>query len=73
MGCGWDMLLVKSQIGMVSKVLGAISEKPEIVSCGSVGLDVFKTLDKMPSAEVGLQYPFSNHALQVEKLLRKPS
>ena len=73
MRCGKDMPLVKDQLGMVSKLLGATFEEPDIVSCGCVGVDVSKTLEKMLSSKVGLHYPFSIHALQIEKPLRKPS
>ena len=73
MRCGRDKPLVKSQLRMASKMLGAVSEEPDIVNCESGGVDVFKTLDQMPSGKNGLQYLFSIQALQVEKLLRKPS
>ena len=55
------------------KSAGAVSENPDIVTCRGVGVDVLKTLDKMPSSKFGLQYTLGNHKLQVEKLLRKPS
>ena len=70
---GSGMPLIRSQLVMVAKLLGAVSEKPDIVSCGVVGVDMLKTLDKMPSSKIGLQYPLSVHDVQVEKLLRKPS
>ena len=65
--------MINSQVGKLAILLGAVSEKRDIMSCGGVGVDMLKTLDKMPSSEVGLQYPFSIHELQVEKLLRKRS
>ena len=59
--CGSDMPLVKSQLGMVFKLLGAVSENPGNVSCGGVGIDVLKFSDKMPSIKIWfavcLQYP----------------
>ena len=59
MRCGKDMPMIKSQLGMISILLGAVSEKPEIVSCGGVGgVDVLKTLDKMLSSKVGLAVSF---------------
>ena len=70
---GSDLPLIKSQIRMISNLLGAVSEKLDIVCCGGVGVDVLKTLDKMPTTKVGLQCPFSIYGLQVEKLLEKPS
>ena len=45
----------------------------DIASCGGDGVDVLKMLDKMTFSEVCLQYAFSNHALQVDNLMRKPS
>ena len=73
MRCGRDMLPVKRQLGMVAKSLGAVSENPDNDNCAGVGVDILKTLDRMPSSQVGLQYPFSIQALPVEKLLRKSS
>ena len=73
MRCGKDMPLIKSQLGLMSKLLVAGSQKPEIVSCGGVGVVVLKTLDKMLSSKFGLHHPFSIYALHVEKLLKKPS
>ena len=73
MRCGRYMPLINSQLGMILNLLGVVSEKPNIVSCGDSGVDVLKTLDKMPSSKVCLQYLFSIHELQDEKLLRKPS
>ena len=67
------MPLFKSQLGMIWNLLGAVSGKPDIVSCRGVGVDVLRTLDKKSSCKVGLQYPFSVHESQVGKLLRKPS
>ena len=68
-----DMSLIKSQLGMTSNLLGTVSEKLGILCCGGVAVDVLKTLDELPSSKDGLQYLFSIHQLQIEKLLIKPS
>ena len=73
MRCGRDMPLIKSQLGMISNVLEAVPEKPDMVTCGGDGVVVLKTSDRLPSGNVGLQYPFRIHELQVVELLRKPS
>ena len=65
MRCVRAMPLVKSQLGMVYNLLGAVSEKLDIVSQGGVGVDLLKMLDKFPSTKVGLLYPFSIQGLQI--------
>ena len=65
-----DQLPVRDDIEFV----GASSEKPNIVSCGGVIVDVPKTSDtKVFQQTWFLHYPFSIHELQIEKLLRKQS
>ena len=45
-----EVPILKSQLPMVSNFLGAVSEKPNIVSCGRVTAYVLNTLEKMQDA-----------------------
>ena len=70
MRCGRDVPFVKSQLLIRAKFLSDVLEKPDIVCCGGVTVEIFKFLYKMPSSKNGLHYPYT---LLLEKLLRKPS
>ena len=71
--CGRDVPSVKSSVLLCSQLLSAVSLEPTIICCAAGSADFIKALDKAPNQKAGLQYPFNLLALQVEKLMHKPS
>ena len=71
--CGRDVPSVKSSVLLCSQLLSAVSLEPTIICCAGGSADFIKALDKAPNQKAGLQYPFNLLALQVEKLMHKPS
>ena len=70
--CGRYVPSVKSVL-LCSQLLSAVSLEPKIICCAGGSADFIKALDKAPNQKAGLQYPFNLLALQVEKLMHKPS
>ena len=58
---------------MVGLLQSVVSTDSTIVCCGGVDSDFVKALDKDPSRKARVQYPFSLSAMQVERLINKPS
>ena len=50
-----------------------MSEKPEIVRCVGLSVDVLKTLHKKLAGDFWVHYPFTFLHSQFEKTLMKPS
>ena len=71
--CGRDVPPTKSYIGLVWRLLSAISGDATIICCGGSNADFVKVLDKSPGWKAGVQYPFALAPVQFERLLHKPS
>jgi len=71
--CGREVPSVKSSVLLCSQLLSAVSLEPTIICCAGGSAAFIKALDKAPNQKAGLQYPFNLLALQVEKLMHKPS
>ena len=71
--CGRDTPSGKSSVLLSSQVLTAVSLEPAIICCAGESADFIKALDKAPSQKAGIQYPFNFLALQIKKLMHKPS
>ena len=71
--CGGEVPFVKSSVLLCSQLLSAFSLEPTIICCAGGSADFIKALDKAPNQKAGLQYPFILLALQVQKLMHKPS
>ena len=69
---GRDAPALKSQLSMIPQFLIVVSQSPESVSCGGVGIEVKKTLDRAPPSMVGFQYRLDVESLKEGKPLRKP-
>ena len=63
-----DSTVVKSRLSMIIVFLGVVSRTPGRISCGGVGVDVIKTLERCPNGKVGVHYPFDFKHLHVENL-----
>ena len=60
-----DAPIGKSLLSKISKFLSVVSQDPEISSCGGIGVDVRKTLDRAPCSKVRVQYLFIYWTLKV--------
>ena len=70
--CDGDAPIVKNQLAIIAQFLGAVTRIAEINTCGGVGVDIIKPLDKCISIKVVVYYPYDVNTLNLEKLLRKP-
>jgi len=71
--CGRDVPVKKSNVLLMSQLLGAVSTEPPVICCGGSSLEIINALDKATSQKAGNQYPFSLSPVYVEKLMHKPS
>ena len=71
--CDRDVPVVKSNVLLMSQLLGAVSTEPRVICCGGSSLEFIKALDQAPSQKAVIQYPFSLSPVHVEKLMHKPS
>ena len=71
--CSRDLPVVKGNVSMVGQLLSVVSANPIIVCCGGTDSDFIKALDRDPTRNAGVQYPFCLSPVQVEKLMHKPS
>ena len=65
--------MVKGKVSMIGQLLSVVSTGPTIVCCGGADSNFIKTLDRDPTRNAGVQYPFSLNPVHVEKLMHKPS
>ena len=70
---GRDVPPTKSNIDLVSRLLGAISCDATVICCGGSNADFVKILHKSPGWKAGVQYPFALAPVQFERLLHKPN
>ena len=71
--CGRDVPVIKSNVLLMSQLLGAVSTEPRVICCGGSSLEFIKALDQAPCQKAGIQYPFCLSPVHVEKLMHKPS
>ena len=71
--CGRDVPVMKSTVLLSSQLSSDASTEPSIICCGGSSLEFIKALDKAPSQQAGIHYPFSLSPMHVEKLMHKPS
>ena len=71
--CSRDAPVVKGNASMVARLLSVVSTVPTIVCCGGADSGFNKALDRDPTRNAGVQYPFRLSSVQVEKLMHKPS
>ena len=70
--CDRDAPVARGQFSMIACFPGIVPRKLETASCGGVGVDVIKSLDRSPNSEVVVHCPFYVKSLNLKKLLRKP-
>ena len=70
--CRGDVPPTKGYIGLMSRLLSAISGDATIICCGGSNAGFVKVLDKSPGRKAGVQCPFALTPVQFERLLHKP-